>query len=585
MRLFGDRLSRGTRLILIGLFTLALLLVAYSIYSAATVGLGWLFLACFTVLTGLFPVRLPFVTRRTSPSITVSDVFVFLAILLYSPEVAVLIAVLDGVLVGLRSNRAKIAERMPYNLSQLAISTWLVGHLFYGLMEEMAPLAARTFSESLDLFLNLGLCSVLHFALNALAVAVGVMLWAGVSVRKVFVEHLLWGLLTSVVGAAGAGVIFIIFRDSPIFALGVTVPMVLILFHAYRMYVRRIEQAQRHLSQLDDLYQSTITSLAMAIDAKDQEAHGNVEKVKVMALGLARRLGVTDELTLKGLRAAALLHDVGKLAVPEYILNKPGKLTASEVARIRSHPGVGADILETVPFPYPVAPFVRYHHERWDGEGYPEGLKGKDIPLGARILSLVDCYFGLRSDRPFQPKLNRELALNLIKHEAGTAFDPLVVETFLASVDELESEADELGEALNYPSLKMKPKARKKDAHPLSISGTVFHDIASTYKEMQAVYEISQTIGRSLSVTDTLSHLSARIKRFVPYASCVIYLVNSEDDRVLPHHVSGMYKGILEGVEVRLGEGVTGWVAAHNKPLTDVSPEPDFPRLETLKAV
>lgn len=571
-----------------GFFTLVIsagcLVLGYSAYhSIVGTPLTWLFLASFTAVSALFPVRLP-VSRgkSTSLSVTVSDIFIFSAILLYSPEVAVLLSVLDGWLVLMRADRTKKLYRILYNLSQLALATWVVGHLLYQLLGDTAPLDPRTGVPSVALFLNLGLCALLHFFLNSGAVALAVALTTGQRWMRVFSENLLWASLTNVAGAAGAAIIFLNFQRTPFFAFAVTLPIVLVIYYAYKMNLNRIRQAKQHLEELDDLYHATITSLAMAIDAKDHNSYGNVQKVRAMTMALAHRLGVSDENTLKGLRAASLLHDIGKLAVPEYILNKPGKLTEPEAEKVRSHPSVGADILETVPFPYPVVPYVRHHHERWDGSGYPEGLNEDQIPMGARIIAVVDCYFGLRSDRPFRPKLSRDLAVNFIKQEAGRAFDPRVVEVFLDNLEELE-EAAEAVESIQAPEPFERTFYRQAENGRNLVDRTVFHDIASTHREIQAVYEISQNIGRSLNVKDTLAYLSSRIKRFVPYSACSIYLVNSGDDRLLPYHVAGMHRDLLEGVEVSLGSGVTGWVGANNKCLVNVSPELDFPNVEILR--
>src|SRR2546427_2716792 len=164
-------------------------------------------------------------------------------------------------------------------------------------------------------------------------------------------------------------------------------PLLLIFHVTIRSSFGRLEDARRHLGDMDRLYLSTVETLAMAIDAKDDVTHSHVRRVQAYAVGLARALDVTDEPTLKAIEAAALLHDTGKLAVPEFILNKPGKLTESEFERMKVHAAVGADILKSIDFPYPVEPIVRHHHESWDGSGYPQGLRGQEIPLGARILS------------------------------------------------------------------------------------------------------------------------------------------------------------------------------------------------------
>src|SRR5678816_1019859 len=168
----------------------------------------------------------------------------------------------------------------------------------------------------------------------------------------------------------------------------------------------------------------------MAIDAKDQITHGHIRRVQSYAVALAKHLGVTDQSLIKAIEAAAPLHDMGKLAVPEYILNKPGKLTSAEFEKMKLHATVGADILSAIEFPYPVVPIVRHHHESWDGSGYPAGLKGTDIPVGARILSVVDCFDALTSDRPYRPRLSDADALRILSERRGSMYDPLVVDTF-----------------------------------------------------------------------------------------------------------------------------------------------------------
>jgi putative nucleotidyltransferase with HDIG domain len=172
----------------------------------------------------------------------------------------------------------------------------------------------------------------------------------------------------------------------------IILPLLLVSYLTFRTAMGRVEDTTHHLDQLNRLYLSTIETLAMAIDAKDQVTHGHIRRVQLHATKLANAVGVTDDKLLKAIEAAALLHDMGKLAVPEYILNKPGKLTESEFEKMKLHASVGADILSAIDFPYPVVPIVRHHHESWDGSGYPSGIKGTDIPIGARILAVVDCF-------------------------------------------------------------------------------------------------------------------------------------------------------------------------------------------------
>ena len=158
----------------------------------------------------------------------------------------------------------------------------------------------------------------------------------------------------------------------------------------------------------------------MAIDAKDQITHGHIRRVQQYAVRLARHMGMTDGRQISAIEAASLLHDMGKLAVPEYILNKPGKLTAAEFDRMKLHAGIGADILSAIDFPYPVVPIVRHHHESWDGSGYPDGLRATAIPIGARILAVVDCFDALTSDRPYRPRMSDSDAIAILLSRRGT---------------------------------------------------------------------------------------------------------------------------------------------------------------------
>ena len=210
---------------------------------------------------------------------------------------------------------------------------------------------------------------------------------------------------------------------------------------AYRIFTARFRAEQRRAEQLAELHLATIEALARAIDAKDGTAENHIRRVQLYATAVARELGMSDAET-QAVRTAALLHDIGKLAVPEHILSKPGPLTAEEFQKVQAHPQVGADIIAAVPFPYPVAPLIQNHHERWDGRGYPRGLKGEDIPLGARILFLVDYFDALTSNRPYHEAMTFEAAVALIEQEAGKALDPRCVEAFVRVLPQVRNEAE-----------------------------------------------------------------------------------------------------------------------------------------------
>ena len=237
-------------------------------------------------------------------------------------------------------------------------------------------------------------------------------------VFKVWNENFFWSAPSYFVGA---GVAFV--AKWAVLSFGIWIALLLcaplyLTYRTYKVYVGRIDDERRHVQEMADLHLATIEALALAIDAKEQTAQSHIRRVQVYAAGLAQSLGMPDS-EIQGVKTAALLHDIGKLAVPEHILAKPGPLTQEEFQKIRLHPQVGAEIISAVPFPYPVAPLILSHHERWDGKGYPQGLKGDEIPLGARILSVVDYFDALTSERPYHRAMAHDAALALLP--AGSA--------------------------------------------------------------------------------------------------------------------------------------------------------------------
>ena len=256
---------------------------------------------------------------------------------------------------------------------------------------------------------------------------------------EIWRRNFLWLCLSFLSGASVSILLLSISREINLTALAVIVPLLVVSYLTYHTSMARVEDAHRHVDRLNRLYLSTIETLAMAIDAKDQVTHGHIRRVQEQSVSLARQLGVDDETLIKAIEAASLLHDMGKLAVPERILNKPGKLTIDEFEIMKTHSGVGADILAAIDFPYPVVPIVRHHHESWDGTGYPDGLSGTDIPIGARILSVVDCFDALTSDRPYRPRLTEGEAIAILIDRRGSMYDPLVVDIFIEMQRKLAS--------------------------------------------------------------------------------------------------------------------------------------------------
>ena len=582
MNFFEKDMSSLARLYILSVIVAGTSILVFSLYySLTSTDFRWLYLACLTVFGRFFPVRIPSFRGKTQPVIvTTSDVFIFTAILLFGPEVAVTIAAIDGSI----TLTSKRTYKILFNVTQLSVITLIVGHVFYQLHGTSPPLDPANVDIP-GFFIALGLCSILYFLLNTGAVALAIALTTEQDMFEAWRKDFLWVSLTTIAGASGAALIFLYFEATPFFAIAVAIPIVMIIYYAYQVNLDRVTQTLQHLDQLNDLYHYTIESLAMAIDAKDANTHGHIQRVQTLTLGLADYCGVMDENEREGLKAASLLHDIGKLAISDYILNKPSTLTKWEKEKMRKHPTIGADILSSVDFPYPVVPYVRYHHEKWDGTGYPDGLKSEDIPMGARILAVADCYDALRSDRPYRPKLSAKVALEHIVTESGKSYDPAVVEQLVEHIDEFEAamkDSESRSSIAAAPAEEIASSASRSGGRPAKERRTVFHEIASTHREIQALYEVSKALGKSLKLSDTLSLLAEKIQKLVPYTSCSIYLLEEQEGKLVSYHASGMYADLLRDVELAVGDGITGWVTAHKQFLMNVSPAPDFMDSEVL---
>ena len=418
-----------------------------------------------------------------------------------------------------------------------------------------------------------------YFVANTVPVAVAIALAEGKQFSKIWSECYFWSLPYYLVGAGIAGLVSYVSHVVSWPTALLVLPVVYWIFRSYRLYLGRLEDEKRHVEEMASLHMRTIEALALAIDAKDHTTHDHLQRVRVYAAEIGKELGLS-EVELSALRAAALLHDIGKLAVPEHILNKPGKLTAEEFEKMKIHPIVGAEILERVNFPYPVAPIVRAHHEKWNGTGYPYGLSGENIPIGARILSAVDCLDALATDRQYRRALPLDEAMNEVVRCSGSDFDPRVVEILHRRYRELEqmakaAPAEEIGTlskdikiergaapAAGLAHISHLP-AKPHEAHFLT-------SIAAARHEAQALFELSQDLGNSLRLDETLSMISVRLRRLVPYDSIAIFVSNEE--RLVPEYVNGDNFRLLTTLEIPLGQGLAGWVASSRQAVVNGNP-------------
>ena len=425
--------------------------------------------------------------------------------------------------------------------------------------------------------------TVVFFAINSWLVATVVALNKNESVARTWYDDFLWTAPACFIGA-GLAVLLSSTSSAYVWAPVLGAGPLYVTFKSYRIYLGRVEEQQRHVKEVSDLHLASVEALARAIDARDQSieharsGENHIRRLHAWATALAENAGMTAS-EVEAVKVATLLHDIGKLAVPEHILTKPGRLTAKEFARVRIHPVVGAEIIKAVPFPYPVAPLIRSHHERWDGSGYPDGLKGEETPLGARVLAVVDYYDALTSTRPYHGPIDREQAILQLRSEAGRALDPLLVDLFLGILPGLEktegggpAAAREVA-AVGQP---VAPISGLADDPSRAASAWVFHNISLATQEMRALHEIAQTLGTRLSVDDTMALLTAKLNRLVPGSSWVLYLLERGNDLLRCRFATGLPVEVTSRLTIASGQGSSGWAARNRAPVLNAPAAADF---------
>ena len=345
----------------------------------------------------------------------------------------------------------------------------------------------------------------------------------------------------------------------------------LFLYLSYRTYTAgatRARDDQRRFQQMSQLHLATIEALARAINATDQVSPQHLTRMQAYAIGLARAVGISEH-DIQGLRIAALLHDIGKVAVPAQILSKPGSLTAEEFLKVHGHPQVGAEIVGQVPFPYPVAPLIRSHHERWDGMGYPDGLSGEKIPTGARIIGLVDYFEALTTDRPYHRAMSPEAAVGLLRQEAGKGLDPTLVDKFIDMLPSLKASAE--GTHVGPAGSASTPRSSGA-----SDANIVYDDIARAHQEIYDLYDLALAMGTSLGVSDTASLICSKLGNVIPLSCCAVFLHDEEGDTLRCRFAAGTDAELIQKVALRSGDGLTGWVARNRRPLLNARPSADL---------
>lgn len=508
---------------------------------------AWLTLALLTLGCGWLAVKLP----SGLATISISETFVLSGALMYGAPVGTALVVIDALVICLKEGWTSHQlrwQQVVFNAAAPAFSIWAGAHLAG--VHPVGPHVTISvfFATKLILFTSI------YFALNSSLVTVAIALERKLNPTRIWAANFR-ELSLNFAASASVAALVVSANRIDIAYLSVQAPLLFVIYFTYNWSAKRVQAERDKNEQLNRVFLSTVEALALAIDAKDQVTHGHIRRVQRHTMAVAEALGVKDEKQLDAIRAAALLHDTGKLAVPEYILNKPGPLTASEFERMKVHADVGADILKSIDFPYPVEPIVRHHHESWNGTGYPQGLKGQEIPIGARILSVVDCYDALTSDRPYRPRYTRQQAEQILRERRGVMYDPWVVDGFLGILDKLENldvREEQAGDALARPSIPAQLEV-----------------ISATQAEEREFNELRRELPRAGSFSAAADVLFRHLRRVVPAASLTLYSHKNDSNELTVEACSGVGASIQQGLSIPIGDRISGWAFAHKQPVVN----------------
>jgi len=532
--------------------------------------------ACY-LIAALLASSLKVTLPGIDATLSVNFLFTLLGILELSlPEtlLIVLACTLGQAFLGERKQQVKLVH-FVFNWSQLTVSSavaygaykFVVIHVLHA----PGPLA-------------LLVAGVTHFGCNTAAMSTIIGLTEDKRIAKVWGENHLWLIPYYMVGAATTGLVHFLNAHIGWQSSLLVLPPIYLMYRSYRLYLGKLEAEKVHAEKVSRLHLRTIEALALAIEAKDETTGEHLQRVRVYAMELAKELGLSAD-EKEALQAASVLHDIGKLAVPEHIISKPGKLTPEEFEKMKIHPIVGAEILEQVDFPYPVVPIVRAHHEKWDGSGYPLGLAGEEIPIGARILSAVDCLDALASDRQYRKALPLDEAMAKVASEAGSSFDPKIVAILQRRYIELEKLATEqpmqappklstdIKVVRGAPDAGFAESAEKTNVTAAADASSL---LAKAQRTAQAMANVVRALGDSLRPEDIFALLAIRLREVVPFDSLAVYSL--QEDTLTPQFVSGENFRLFSSLRIPLGEGLSGWVAQNHKAILNGNPsvEPGY---------
>ena len=532
-----------------------------------------LFVALVTLASAAAALKVTLPLTTSGSTMSVSYAVDFASLLLLGPHPTLVVAVASAFCQCHFNNKEKNPiYRTMFSMGALVLTVEAAGLAIRWMSDPGAGQSLSTMARPLVV------AATAYFLVNTGLIATAIALSTRQSITTTWQTNFLWSAPSYFVGAGTAAVVATLITRTGYWFAPLAFAPIYLTYRTYKVYMGRIEDEQRHVQQTSDLHLATIEALARAIDAKDQNTQTHIRRVQLYAAGMAKAIGLSPA-AIQGVKTAALLHDIGKLAVPEHILSKPGPLTQEEFQKIRIHPQVGAEIIAAVPFPYPVAPIILSHHERWDGKGYPQSLKGEQIPIGARILTIVDYFDAVTTERPYHKALSHENAIELLKHEAGRALDAALVDVFIQILPALGAEADAEERALLATGVAPVQHGSGSTAAGLIPGGSApnaFENIAMAHREIYALYEIAQSMGTSLGVADTMALVSSKLTKIIPWSGCALFLAQGDNEVLKCRYAAGVDAPQLLNATLTFEEGLSGWVARNRRTLVNANPAITF---------